>query len=202
MRRSYAGLSNVARRLPGANSLPSPAAEQGACFVDKKRVGCASQVDAPKLLFEARRPQPQRPRPVCEVGTPPTSPLVPSYPPPRPRAPIPLASSTCTHLPSSVSWRASWAPCRPCAPPPHPSPDTPPHPPRTDLGRLLDVHPLAVVHQQELVAAGEARDGDEVHRAGAVDAHARGGLLAARDVLQLVAWRGSWGPRGEAQGQV
>lgn len=48
-----------------------------------------------------------------------------------------------------------------------------------DLGRLLDVHPLAVVHQQELVRARVAGDGQHVHRARAVDGHARGGLLAA-----------------------
>lgn len=47
---------------------------------------------------------------------------------------------------------------------------------RTDLGRLLHVQPLAVVLQQEFVAAGRVLERDAVHRARPVDAHARGSL--------------------------
>lgn len=46
----------------------------------------------------------------------------------------------------------------------------------TDVGGLLDVQPLAVVHQQELVGAGVALDGHNEHGAGTVHTHDGGGL--------------------------
>jgi hypothetical protein len=41
---------------------------------------------------------------------------------------------------------------------------------------LLDVDPLAVVHQQELVAAGVASNGQAEHGTGTVDAHTSSSL--------------------------
>ena len=43
----------------------------------------------------------------------------------------------------------------------------------TNLGGLLDMHPLAVVLEQEFVAAGGILEGDAVHRPGAKDSHSR-----------------------------
>lgn len=49
------------------------------------------------------------------------------------------------------------------------------------------MHPLAIILQQELVAAGSVLEGDAEDGAGAVDAHAGRGLVAPGDALQLVA---------------
>ena len=46
----------------------------------------------------------------------------------------------------------------------------------TNLGGLLDVEPLAIVLQQELVAAGEALEGNAVDGTWAVDAHTSSSL--------------------------
>lgn len=56
----------------------------------------------------------------------------------------------------------------------------------TNFGGLLHVQPLAIVLQQELVAAGGVLECDHEDGTGAEDTHAGRGLVTAGDALQLV----------------
>jgi len=65
-----------------------------------------------------------------------------------------------------------------------------------DLGGLLDVQPLAVVLEQELVAPWNALEGDAIDGARAVDPHAGSGLRFYRRCQQSIYMGGGGGQPG------